>query len=83
MLPRPPMRSQIMHIPTGLYLDYCYTPNAGHLHLILSETPAMPRNNLDLFDLVSRPDWDEYVIHIHDDVFYGTCDDFVLVEQRV
>ena len=72
-----------MHIPTGLYLSYCFYPHDGHIHLVLSKDPAMMRNNLDIFDQVSRPDWDRYVIHNQDDVFDGTCDEFVLVEQRV
>jgi hypothetical protein len=84
MLPRPAMRSQIMHIPTGLYLHYCFFPHDGHIHLVLSKEPALyNRNNLDLFEQVSNPSWDRYVIHNGDDLFDGTCDEFVLVEQRV
>lgn len=81
---RPLMRSQIMHIPTGLYLQFCYYQRDGEIHLVLTERPAeWTRNNLDLFDTVSDPSWDNYLIHIGDTVFPGTCDEFVLVEQKI
>jgi hypothetical protein len=79
MLPRPSMRSQIIHIPTGLYLDYCFSYN-GHIHLLLSKYPTTTRDNLSIFDRVFRPGYDRYVIHNHDEVFEGTCDEFILVE---
>lgn len=78
------MRSQIIHIPTGLYLNYCYYPAGNEIHIILSDNPApWFRNNLDVFDHVSKPSWDKYIIYNGDNVFEGTCDEFVLLEQRI
>jgi hypothetical protein len=82
MLPRPPIKSQIIHIPTGLYLAYCFS-YAGHIHLVLSEDLTTTRNNLYIFDRISRSSCDRYVIHNHNEVFEGTGDEFILVERRV
>lgn len=82
---RPEIRSQIMHIPTGLYLAYCYYPGHNNIHLVLSEKPSdWVRKEDDIFyRYVSNPSWDSYVIHIGNTAYNGTCDEFVLVEREI